>query len=76
MPLNKSIGNSSTYEKYNRQYEEALKMLELEKKKLTDAEILAAKFLKKGDWWNDSIDNMSSEVLEQFMVSILRIKGV
>lgn len=71
MPINKSIRNSSTYEKYNRQYEEALKMLELEKKKkLADTEILAAKFLKKGDWWNDSIDNMSSEELKQFMVSI------
>lgn len=46
-------------------------MLELEKKKkLADTEILAAKFLKKGDWWNDSIDNMSSEELKQFMVSI------
>ena len=70
----KSTENSSTYEKYNRQYEEALKMLEVEKKKLADVEILA-KFLKKGDWWNDSIDDMSSEELEQFMVSIFELKS-
>jgi len=49
-------------------------MLELEKKKLADVEILA-KFLKKGDWWNDSIDDMSSEELEQFMVSIYELKS-
>jgi pheromone receptor transcription factor len=69
----KSTGNSSTYEKYNRQYEEALKMLELENKKLVDVEILA-NFLKKGDWWDDSIDDISSAELEQFMVSIYELK--
>jgi pheromone receptor transcription factor len=65
----KSLGNSSTYEEYNRQYE-ALKMLELEKKKLADV-----KNLNKGDWWNDSIDDMSIEELEQFMVSIKELKS-
>ena len=66
----KSLGNSSTYEEYNRQYEEALKMLELEKKKLADVKIL-----NKSDWWNDSIDDMSIEELEQFMVSIKELRS-
>jgi len=67
-----SLDNSSTYEheEYNRQYEEALKMLELEKKKLADVKIL-----NKSDWWNDSIDDMSIEELQQFMVSIKELRS-
>jgi hypothetical protein len=49
-------------------------MLELEKKKLTHVEILT-EFFKKGDWWNDSIDDMSIEELEQFMVSIYELRS-
>ncbi|GAU39858.1 hypothetical protein TSUD_69060 [Trifolium subterraneum] len=69
----KSAGNSQNYEEYNKQYEEALKMLELEKKKLADAENLA-RFWNTNDWWNDSIDYMSSDQLEQFMVSIYELR--
>ncbi|MCI31563.1 agamous-like MADS-box protein AGL62-like, partial [Trifolium medium] len=58
---------------YNKQYEEALKMLEMEKKKLADAENLA-KFWNTFGWWNDSIDDMSSDQLEQFMVSIYELR--
>lgn len=60
---------TSTYEEYNRRYEEALKMLESEKKKLADV-----KNFNKSDWWNDSIDDMSIEELEQFMESIKELK--
>jgi hypothetical protein len=49
-------------------------MLELEKKKLADAENLA-KFWNTYDWWNDSIDDMSCDRLEQFMVSIYELRN-
>jgi len=66
--------NFLTYQDYNRQYEEAQKMLEMEKKKLEDVQNLAKIFNKGGDWWNDSIDDMSSDQLEQFMVSIYELR--
>jgi hypothetical protein len=69
----KSAGDSQNYEAYNKKYEEALKVLELEKKKLADAENLA-KFWNTFDWWNDSIDDMSSNQLEQFMVSMYELR--
>ncbi|XP_004496857.1 agamous-like MADS-box protein AGL62 [Cicer arietinum] len=65
--------NSSTYEEYNREYEEALKGLEIEKKKMVEVENLA-KVWNKGDWWNEPIDDMSREELEQFMVSIYELR--
>ncbi|CAL5209780.1 unnamed protein product [Lathyrus oleraceus] len=61
----------SNYE-YNREYEETLKMLELEKKKLLESEKLAK---ARGEWWNDSIDDMNCEELEQFMVSIYEFRN-
>jgi hypothetical protein len=70
----KSAENSENYKEYNKQYEEALKMLELEKKKLADAENLA-KFWNTYDWWNDTIDDMSCDQLEQFMVSIYELRN-
>ncbi|KAK2351991.1 agamous MADS-box protein AGL62 [Trifolium repens] len=70
----KTAENSENYKVYNKQYEEALKMLELEKKKLADAENLA-KFWNTYDWWNDSIDDMSCDQLEQFMVSIYELRN-
>ncbi|KAL5078641.1 hypothetical protein RYX36_007062 [Vicia faba] len=62
-----STGDSSICEQYNREYEEALKMLEMEKKKLADIE-------NRVGWWNDSIDDMSGEQLEQFMMSIFELR--
>jgi len=70
----KAAENFLTYQDYNRQYEEAQKMLEMEKKKLEDVQNLAKIFNKGGDWWNDSIDDMSSDQLEQFMVSIYELR--
>ncbi|CAI8604780.1 unnamed protein product [Vicia faba] len=69
----KSTGDSMISEQYNREYEEALKMLEMEKKKLADVENLARDWNRVG-WWNDSIDDMSSEQLEQFMMSIFELR--
>ncbi|CAK8541216.1 unnamed protein product [Lathyrus sativus] len=72
-----SSEKSYSFEEYNRQYEEALKKLELEKKKLEELKIFED-VLKSDDWWNDPIDDMSSEELEQFIVCLdeLRIKFV
>lgn len=69
----KSTGNSSTIEESNKEYEEALKMLELEKKKLAEAENLA-KVWKNVSWWNDSIDDMNIDELEGFMESLYELK--
>jgi hypothetical protein len=70
----KSIEDSSTYTEYNGQYEETLKMLEMEKKKLVDVKNLA-KTWNRGDWWNDSIDDMSIDQLEQFMISLYELRN-
>ncbi|KAK2453315.1 agamous MADS-box protein AGL62 [Trifolium repens] len=70
----KSIEDSSTYTEYNGQYEETLKMLEMEKKKLADVKNLA-KTWNRGDWWNDSIDDMSIDQLEQFMISLYELRN-
>jgi hypothetical protein len=69
----KSTEDSSTYAEYNGQYEEALKILKMEKKKLADIENLAMTW-NRGDWWNDSIDNMSIDQLEQFMISLYELR--
>lgn len=69
----KSTEHSSICEEYNREYEEALKMLEMEKKKLADIEHLARDW-NNGGWWNDSIDDMGSEQLQQFMMSIFELR--
>ncbi|CAJ2630376.1 agamous-like mads-box protein agl62-like [Trifolium pratense] len=69
----KSMEDSSTYAEYNGQYEESLKMLEMEKKKLAEVENLA-KTWNRGDWWNDSIDDMSINQLEQFMISLYELR--
>lgn len=69
----KSTGKSTTYEEHNRQYEEAIKTLEMEKKKLAEVESLA-KVWNRGDWWNEPIDVMGSEQLEQFMVSLYELR--
>lgn len=65
--------NSSIYEGYNREYEEAVKRLELEKKKLVEPE-KSARVSNRGEWWNDSIDDMNSEQLEQFMMAIYEFR--
>jgi hypothetical protein len=70
----KSTEDCSTYTEYNEQYEKALKMLEMEKKKLADIENLA-KSWNRGDWWNDSIDHMSIDQLEQFMISLYELRN-
>ncbi|KAL5070216.1 hypothetical protein RYX36_021103 [Vicia faba] len=64
---------SSIYEEYNREHEEALKTLELEKKKLVETE-KSARVSNRGEWWNDSIDDMNSEQLQQFMMSIYEFR--
>ncbi|XP_058732980.1 agamous-like MADS-box protein AGL61 [Vicia villosa] len=67
------MGDSLIYEEYNKEYEEALKVLQMEKKKLADIENLA-RVSKRGAWWNDSIDDMNGEELEYFMMSIFELK--
>ncbi|KAL5057316.1 hypothetical protein RYX36_028920 [Vicia faba] len=67
------VENSSSIEEHNRQYEEALKKLELEKKKLEELEIFSE--ILKSDWWNDPIDYMSSEELEQFIDCLNELKS-
>ncbi|XP_027367484.1 agamous-like MADS-box protein AGL61 [Abrus precatorius] len=69
----KSRGKSVSYEEHNKQYEEAMKKLELEKRKLAETETLA-KVWNRVDWWNESIDEMSGDQLEQFMVSIYELR--
>jgi hypothetical protein len=49
-------------------------MLEMEKKKLADIKNLA-KTWNRGDWWNDSIDDMSIDQLEQFMISLYALRN-
>ncbi|KAK2453316.1 agamous MADS-box protein AGL62 [Trifolium repens] len=70
----KSTEDCSTYTEYNGQCEKALKILEMEKKKLADIENLA-KSWNRGDWWNDSIDHMSIDQLEQFMISLYELRN-
>ena len=61
-----------SYEECNRQYEAATKKLELEKKNLAQTEILAKGWNRR--WWNDPIDQMSEQQLEQFMMSIYELR--
>ncbi|TKY51061.1 Agamous MADS-box protein AGL62 [Spatholobus suberectus] len=67
-----SRGKSVSYEERNRQYEEAMKKLELEKKNLAQTETLAKGWNRR--WWDDPIDQMSDHQLEQFMVSIYELR--
>ncbi|XP_027190066.2 agamous-like MADS-box protein AGL62 [Cicer arietinum] len=69
----KSIEKSIFYEEHNTEYEEAIHKLEFEKKKLEEFENLS-KVWKSGDWWNDPIDEMSIDQLEQFMASIYELR--
>ena len=69
----KSKGKPVSYEEHNRKYEEAMKILELEKKKLTDMEAFT-KVWSRGEWWNEQIDEMSAEQLEQFVVAIYELR--
>ncbi|XP_057427641.1 agamous-like MADS-box protein AGL62 [Lotus japonicus] len=70
----KTRGRSGTYEEYNREYDEAIKVLEAQKKKLAEIETLA-KVWNRGEWWNESIDEMGADQLEQFMLSIYALRG-
>ncbi|KAJ1376497.1 hypothetical protein SESBI_49894 [Sesbania bispinosa] len=69
----KSTGKSVSYEEHNRQYEEAIKTLETEKKNLSEIESLA-KVWDRGNWWNEPIDEMGIDQLEQFMISINELR--
>lgn len=68
----KSRGKSLSYEECNRQYEEAMKKLELEKKNLTQTEVLSNDL--NTNWWDQPIDQMSDHQLEQFMVSLYELR--
>jgi len=67
------VGRSDPYEEHNRRYKEATKLLEMEKKKLEDVKNLA-KGCESRDWWNDPIDQMSIEQLQEFMNSINELR--
>ncbi|KAL5056754.1 hypothetical protein RYX36_028358 [Vicia faba] len=67
-------GSSLIYEECNKKYEEVLKVLEMEKKELVEAEKLA-RVCKRGDWWNEDTDNMNIDQLQQFMISIYEFRG-
>ncbi|XP_004507578.1 agamous-like MADS-box protein AGL62 [Cicer arietinum] len=69
----KSIGKSISYEEHNTEYEKAIQNLEFEKKKLEEYENLT-KVWNSGEWWNDPIDEMSIDQLEQFMASIYELR--
>ncbi|RDX61777.1 Agamous-like MADS-box protein AGL61, partial [Mucuna pruriens] len=68
----KSRGKLVSYEEHNRQYEESMKKLELEKKNLSQTETLAKNWNRR--WWDDSIDQMTDDQLEQFMVSVYELR--
>jgi len=63
---------SVSYEECNKQYEEATKKLELEKKNLRETDTLVNGFNRR--WWEDPIDQMSETELEQFMVSVYELR--
>ncbi|CAL5199716.1 unnamed protein product [Lathyrus oleraceus] len=63
----------SIYKEYNKQYEEVLKILDMEKE-LLEVEKLA-RVSKRGAWWNEDIDEMCIDELQQFMVSIYEFRG-
>ncbi|KHN01565.1 agamous-like MADS-box protein AGL61 [Glycine soja] len=63
---------SVSCEERNRQYEEAMKKLELEKKNLAQIEVLTKGWNRS--WWDDPIDQMTDLQLEQFMVSIYELR--
>ncbi|XP_061350323.1 agamous-like MADS-box protein AGL61 [Gastrolobium bilobum] len=69
-PIDKSVSYNDVLD---REYEEAIKRLELENKKLADTETIA-KFWKKEDWWNESIDDMNNDQLEEFMMSMSELR--
>ena len=58
-------GRSREYEELNKEYEEGMKSLELEKKKMVEMENLA-KGWNRGNWWDEAIDEMDLEQLEQY----------
>ncbi|CAK8535587.1 unnamed protein product [Lathyrus sativus] len=70
----KSEESCSIYEKYNKQYEQVLNVLEMEKKELVEVKKLA-RVSKIGAWWNEDIDTMSMDELQQFMVSVYEFRG-
>ncbi|KAK7269956.1 hypothetical protein RIF29_22778 [Crotalaria pallida] len=68
-------GKPVSYEEHNKEYDEAMKKLELERKELADMKTLAKHNNKRGDWWKESINEMSVEQLEQFMIAIYELRG-
>ncbi|MED6180555.1 hypothetical protein PIB30_011318 [Stylosanthes scabra] len=74
-PIKPSKGKKPvSCEEHNRKYDEAMKVLELEKKKKSDVEGLA-KVWGRGEWWNEEIHEMSVEQLEQFLVAIFDLRS-
>ncbi|KAK7388160.1 hypothetical protein VNO78_22968 [Psophocarpus tetragonolobus] len=71
-PSNSKQKSVVSYEECNKQLDEAMTKLEIEKKNLTQSVILAKTWNRR--WWDDPIDQMSDDQLEQFMVSIYELR--
>ncbi|KAK7280229.1 hypothetical protein RJT34_25291 [Clitoria ternatea] len=63
--------NSVSYEEYNKQYEEAIKILDLENNKLAE---IQGKIWNTTSWWNEPINHMNGDELQQFIISILELR--
>ncbi|XP_054778091.1 agamous-like MADS-box protein AGL61 [Prosopis cineraria] len=61
------------YEELNRQHEEAVKALEMEKQQLEEIENVA-KVWNRGNWWDEPIDEMDLDQLEQYVVAMHELR--
>ncbi|XP_028788381.1 agamous-like MADS-box protein AGL62 [Neltuma alba] len=65
--------SSASYEELNRQHEEAARALEMEKQQLEEIENVA-KVWNRGNWWDEPIDEMDLDELEQYVAAMHELR--
>ncbi|KAI4357716.1 hypothetical protein L6164_001648 [Bauhinia variegata] len=65
--------NSFSHGELNTKYEEAMRVLELERKRMDEIENLA-KAWDQGNWWDQPIDDMDVEQLEQYTIAMHELR--
>lgn len=67
------VGPTVSYEELDRQHEEAVRSLEMEKRQLEEIENVN-KVLNRGSWWDEPIDEMDFDQLEQYLMAMHELK--
>lgn len=66
-------GPTVSYEELNRRHEEAVRALEMEKQQLEEIENVG-KVLNRGNWWDEPIDEMELDQLEQYILAMHELR--